>query len=196
MVGWVINDSQWIVVSNFWLMIPFFWTGFQFHRSTKHLVLDAFMWHVWLLWEVFFWCRLTDSLWLLCEFIYLLLLCTVVCCNFAKRPLVITVVHYKLKICGIITCTYAAMETLEGNCTQKNDVFLSKSFKSMENRFSNVFFTCCASWFFRRFLNIAILQILPLNTAAHNCWVSGCFKSLWCSIRGREIVVWSKPNSA
>ena len=33
-----------------------------------------------------------------------------------------------------------------------------------------------------------IAKLLPLNTVAHNCCISGCFKSLWRSIRGRVIV--------
>ena len=46
------------------------------------------------------------------------------------------------------------------------ELFLSKS-QSMENQFSNIFFTLCFGiLIFFQSLNIAILQILPSNTAA------------------------------
>ena len=62
----------------------------------------------------------------------------------------------------------------------------------MKSQFSNVFFVCCASWFLKKSLNVAKLRILAENTAAQICCVSGCFKNLWRTIRGSEIVTRSK----
>ena len=60
---------------------------------------------------------------------------------------------------------------VKGELYSEIELFLSKS-QSMENQFSNIFFTLCFGiLIFFQSLNIAILQILPSNTAAKICCV-------------------------
>ena len=83
---------------------------------------------------------------------------------------------------------------IKGELYPKIELFLSKWYE--KTIFKRFFSYVALRDFYKKSSNIAILQILPLKTAAHICCVSGCFKSLWvvCGVVYEEERSWSGVN--